>query len=99
MAKPAKKTTRKANKAKPDAREQHSPVIVTVTDAKLDHIESVARSLRAKGMKVEQVLPKTGVISGSYALSKMENLRGVEGVESVEEEAVAILPPPGSPVQ
>jgi hypothetical protein len=99
MAKPAKKTMRKANKAKLAAREQHSPVIVTVTDAKLDQIESVASSLRAEGMKVERVLPKTGVISGSYAPSKMENLRGVDGVESVEQEAVAVLPPPGSTVQ
>lgn len=99
MAKPAKKTKKKVIKAKPSASEKHSSVIVTVTDAKLDNIESVATSLRARGMKVEQVLPKTGVISGSSAPSKMEQLRGVEGVESVEQEAVAVLPPPGSPVQ
>ena len=99
MTKPAKKTTKKANKEKSADREQHAPVIVTVTDAKLDQIGSVAESLRGKGMKVEQVLPKTGVISGFYAPSKMDKLRGVEGVESVEEEAVAVLPPPGSPVQ
>ena len=99
MAKSAKKTTRKVNKAKPVTREQHSQMIVTVTDAKLDKIELVATSLRAKGMSIEKVLPKTGVITGSCTPSTMNNLRKVEGVESVEHEAVAVLPPAGSPVQ
>ena len=75
------------------------PVIVTVTDAKLADIHQVADQLKAKGMKVNQVLPRTGVISGSSAASKMSALEKVEGVMSVEEEAVAVLPPPDSPVQ
>jgi methylmalonyl-CoA mutase cobalamin-binding subunit len=74
-------------------------VVVTVTDAALKDIQSVAEKLRAKGMKVDQVLPVTGVISGSCPVSKQEALRSVKGVHSVEEDAPVQLAPPGSDVQ
>lgn len=74
-------------------------IIVTVTDHMLGDIEQVAQKLAAKGMKVNQVLPITGVISGSCAPAKMSALEKVDGVASVEEEASATLPPAGSTVQ
>ena len=75
------------------------PVIVTVTDAALKNIKTVASQLKAKGMKVDQVLPVTGVISGSCQVGKEAALRAVKGVHSVEEEAQVQLPPPDSEVQ
>ena len=75
------------------------PIIVTVTDDALNKIDDLAAQLAAKGMKVDKVMPLTGVISGSAAATKMSGLRNVKGVLSVEEEVTAELPPPDSPVQ
>lgn len=73
--------------------------IVTVTDDKLKDIQKVADQLADKGMKVNRVLPITGVISGLCASNKVSDLEKVSGVMSVEEEAVAELPPADSPLQ
>jgi hypothetical protein len=75
------------------------PVIVTVTDDMLSNIHRVADELAAKGMKVNRVMPVTGVISGSCLPTKMSAVEQVGGVMSVEEEAVAYLPPSDSPLQ
>jgi len=75
----------------------HKPIIVTVSDDKLKEIDEVAASLGAKGMKVDRVMPMTGVISGSSAATTISGLRKIPGVLSVEEEAVATLPPPDGP--
>ena len=79
--------------------EQTTPVIVTVTDERLNDIKEVADQLVARGMRVERVLPVTGVISGSVASFQLAALREVDGVTSVEEEVTAVLPPRDSPVQ
>ena len=74
-------------------------IIVTVTDEMLGNIDQVAERLSAKGMKIDQVMPITGVISGSCSAARMPSLEKVAGVMSVEEEASAYLPPPDSEVQ
>ena len=74
-------------------------IIVTVADEMLGDIDQVAKKLAAKGMKVNQVMPITGVIAGSCASAKMSALEGVAGVTSVEEEASATLPPADSSLQ
>ncbi|MEO6196100.1 MAG: hypothetical protein ABIS20_24025 [Thermoanaerobaculia bacterium] len=74
-------------------------LIVTVNDDALKNIHQLAADLGAKGLKVDRVLPVTGVIAGSYAGSKISELKKVDGVLSVEEELVAELPPPDSSVQ
>jgi len=74
-------------------------IVVMVTDDKLGSINQVADQLVAKGMKVNQVLPITGVISGSAPATKMAALEKVNGVMSVEKEAVASLPPSNSVLQ
>jgi hypothetical protein len=74
-------------------------VVVTVTDAALKDIQSIAKKLTAKGLKVDQVLPITGVISGSCPVGKEAGLRNVKGVHSVEEDVSVQLAPPGSEVQ
>jgi hypothetical protein len=79
--------------------QKFKPIIVTVADDMLANIHQVANSLAAEGMKVERVMPITGVIAGSCSSGKVSALEKVEGVMSVEEEAVAELPPPDSPTQ
>lgn len=79
--------------------DKDKPIIVTVTDEMLENIDQVAEQLSSGGMKVDNVLPMTGVISGTCADSDISTLEQVEGVMSVEEEATATLPPPASDVQ
>jgi hypothetical protein len=92
-----------AKKHKPikprEAAKSRTPVIVTVSGRMLKNIHQLAEQLGAKGMKVNRVMPVLGVISGTLPSSKMSTLRTVDGVESVEEEVTAVLPPPDSPVQ
>jgi len=74
-------------------------IIVTVTDDALDKIQTVARQLGSKGMKVNKVHPITGVISGSIDAGKMGKLSSVKGVHSVEHDAAVQLPDPNSEIQ
>lgn len=74
-------------------------VIVTVSDDALPKIRQLADELGAKGLKVDRVLPVTGVITGSCAASNVPALEKLDGVLSVEEEATTHLPPSDSPVQ
>ena len=74
-------------------------IIVTVADEALKDINELADQLAAKGMKVDRVLPITGVISGSVPSQKLSSLKKVAGVSSVEKELSAELPPSDSPVQ
>jgi len=78
---------------------ESKPIIVTVTDESLEKIDDLADQLTRKGMKVDRVLPVTGVITGSYAQGSLAELRQVSGVQSVEDEVGAQLPPPDSRVQ
>lgn len=74
-------------------------VIVTVDDAGLGNIAKVRSKLSAKGMHVRQVMPMTGVIAGSCPIAKVDDLRSVQGVSSVEEELDVQLPPNDAEVQ
>jgi hypothetical protein len=73
-------------------------VIVTVTDEMLPSIQRVADDLASRGLRVERVMPMTGVISGSLS-ADLSELQGIEGVMSVEEERTAELPPADSDLQ
>jgi hypothetical protein len=64
-------------------------IIVIITDNMLKDIHQVADQLASKGMKVDRVMPVTGVIAGSAPSTKIPALEKVEGVMSVEEEATA----------
>jgi gentisate 1,2-dioxygenase len=71
--------------------EELKPVIVTVSDEQLENIYQVANHLAAEGLNVDQVFPVTGVIAGTSVPAQMSVLEKVDGVMSVEEEAVAYL--------
>ncbi len=59
----------------------------------------VVENLRASGMEVEQVLGTLGIVTGSAPEGALDALRGVEGVDSVDEQLAYRLPPPDSPIQ
>jgi hypothetical protein len=94
----AKRTKARAAK-KSRAPSKGKSVIITVADQAMDKIHQLADELASKGMKVNRVMPLTGVIAGLAPEAKMPHLRGVRGVQSVEEEVGIQLPPPSSPVQ
>lgn len=73
-------------------------IIVTVDDAHMSSIQDVAKRLRARGMKVDEVMEGTGMISGTYA-KQTSSLNRIRGVSSVEEQPRFQLPPPDSDVQ
>jgi hypothetical protein len=73
---------------------KRKPIIVTVADDALENIHELANKLATRGMRIDRVLPITGVISGSCPSGKVGELENIDGVTSVEEEASADLPPP-----
>jgi hypothetical protein len=74
-------------------------VSVTVADGHRESMDGVVENLRASGMEVEQVLGTLGIVTGSAPEEALDVLRGVEGVDSVDEQLAYRLPPPDSPVQ
>ncbi|NJK68416.1 MAG: hypothetical protein HC789_11005 [Microcoleus sp. CSU_2_2] len=64
--------------------EQVERIIVSVDDQNLPVIQSVVTALESAGMKVDEVLPVIGIITGKVAQSKLEGLKTVPGVASVE---------------
>jgi hypothetical protein len=59
-------------------------IIISVDDEHLETILEVVSALEAVGMKVENIMPEVGVISGSIDAAKSEALSNIEGVEYVE---------------
>lgn len=59
-------------------------VVVTVDDAHVSTIQSVAAALRSAGLQVSNVLPTGGIITGEVEQEKMDGLRAVSGVADVE---------------
>ena len=74
-------------------------VSVTVGDEHRESMDGVVENLRASGMEVEQVLGSLGIVTGTAPSEALDALRGVEGVDSVDEQLGYQLPPPDSPIQ
>ena len=71
---------------------------VTVHQDYVSTIADVADALRARGMRVEQVLAM-GFITGSAPDDCLQDLKSVSGVQSVDEELGYQLPPPEEDIQ
>lgn len=65
-------------------RKQH--FIAAVQNDHLDHIEEVARRLRIKGCEINQILPITGIISGSIDAGQNLDELKVEGIAAIEKQ-------------
>lgn len=74
-------------------------VTVAIADTHLDHVLDVAQSLRAAGLKVDQIMDAIGVITGSCESGQVSDLSKVAGVARVEKAQEFKLPPPNSPIQ
>jgi predicted transcriptional regulator len=69
-------------------------VVAVGPDETLDDV--VAR-LRQAGVQITQVLPATGVVTGSVAASRLTDVGLVDGVIAVEPSRSIELPPPDAP--
>lgn len=74
-------------------------VNVSVDESHLDRFAKVVQRLRGAGLKVDQKLDTIGVVTGSIAPEKIDQLREVEGVAAVDPELTFQLPDPSSPIQ
>jgi hypothetical protein len=74
-------------------------VSVLVSDGSLNRINDVVKKVKSKGMRVDRVLQKTGVLTGSVEADDLGGLNKVEGVSGVEQERAIRIAPPDSEVQ
>jgi hypothetical protein len=74
-------------------------VSLTISDTHRQCVGDVVKAVRAAGMRVEQRLDEIGVLIGTIDENKLDGLRRVAGVDSVEADRSFQLPPPDSPVQ
>jgi hypothetical protein len=64
--------------------EQTERIIITVDDQYLEEIQAVATALQSAGMRVEQVMPISGIITGEISPQQRQNLYNVPGVADIE---------------
>ena len=75
-------------------------ITVTVTEGQQPNIHELADRLRAAGMRVDQVLPAVGVITGSVDSSAQRSLIEQQaGVAAVEDQTTFQIAPPDSDIQ
>jgi hypothetical protein len=72
---------------------------LSVSDSHVGQLKKVVQAAKKAGMKVEQQLDALGVLTGSIDEGKVDRLRQIEGVSSVEAEREIRIPPPDRPVQ
>jgi len=72
---------------------------LSIADGHLDRLPDIAREAEAAGLRIEARLEAVGVLTGSAMPDAVERLRGIPGVEAVEEEREVRIAPPGSRVQ
>lgn len=63
-------------------------MLVNVDDSHRQDLTAVARSLEHLGLEIETILELSGTVAGSVPADRLELLRAVKGVESVDEDAV-----------
>ena len=74
-------------------------LLISVGDRDREQISKVVEALQASGLKIEQVMKQTGVITGSIDSTQVEGISQVEGVAAVEVEQKFQLKPPESEIQ
>ena len=74
-------------------------LLVSVEDEYLDRMFSLVENLQNKGMKVEQVMEKLGIIVGYCSLQQIEKISKIPGILNVERDREYQLAPPDSKIQ
>jgi len=63
-------------------------ILVSVDADAHDALDQVASALRAKGMKIVDVLPLSGVVTGEARETDLAALRKVPGVSAIEIDSI-----------
>jgi hypothetical protein len=71
-----------------DTSDQPRKVFVTLAEDRRQDIEQIAAQLRAAGMKVTEVYPEAGTVTGEIPPGAWDRVSAVEGVTDVEEEPI-----------
>ena len=66
---------------------------IVVDDAHLGQTEAIARSIGARGLRIDRVVPEAGAIFATGETSDIDAVRRMEGVLGVEPERAVALPP------
>jgi hypothetical protein len=75
-------------------------VTILIADDRLHAIDDIAAALQEAGLRLGQVLPTTGVVTGSVGdEAAVERLATVDGVTAVEPVQEVFIPPPDAPIQ
>ncbi|HEU4678467.1 MAG TPA: hypothetical protein VFS35_03030 [Terrimicrobiaceae bacterium] len=74
-------------------------VLISIDDSYMDRLPDVIEALEGEGLEVSRSLEALGVVSGAAEEGSFSSLRGVEGVNSLEEERTAKIVPPDAPLQ
>jgi hypothetical protein len=72
---------------------------LSIEEQYLDKLPKVVKRIKKAGFNVEQTLEELGVVTGSVDSEKLDAIRKVKGVASIEQERVFQLPPPESTIQ
>ena len=75
-------------------------VTILVAEDRLAAIDGVAAALQDAGLRLDRVLPGTGVITGAVDdAAALAALAAVDGVQAVEPAQELFIPPPDAPIQ
>ena len=68
-------------------------IAIVIDDHHLARTEAIARSIGARGLRIDRVVPEAGAIYATGEASDIDDLRAMEGVLGVEPERGVALPP------
>lgn len=74
-------------------------VTILVAGDRLGDVGDIAAALQGAGLRLDRVLPGTGVITGAADAAALPALAAVDGVAAVEAARDVSIPPPDAPIQ
>ena len=74
-------------------------VNVLIDDSYRDRFEEVVDRAKAAGLRIDQLLRETGVVTGSISPGKRRDLEQIQGIAAVETRRDIQIPPPKSDIQ
>jgi fructose-1,6-bisphosphatase/sedoheptulose 1,7-bisphosphatase-like protein len=74
-------------------------VIVLIDDSYRDRFAEVVDRAKAAGLRIDQLLQDSGVVTGSISAGKRRDLEQIQGIAAVETQRDIQIPPPKSDIQ
>ena len=74
-------------------------VVVTVDEKHLSRLSAIASQLESAGLMNAQIMAGIGVITGQATKDSMSDLKGIEGILTVDQSGQVQIAPPDSSIQ